>query len=332
MYSLKRLRNIINRTWLTARIELKWCQDKRHLPLTRDHHELYFIIHRFCWYELGDFPNLIDCRDFNDKIQWLKLFDQRSETIQCSDKILMRDYVRERVGEEHIVEIYQVHDHFYQINFDLLPNDFVIKTNHDSGTVIQVWEKKILDFNVIQKQIEKSLQKIYGWEKGEWAYAFVRPKVFVEELLYVQKNLSPPDYKFHCVNGKIQWLQFIYDRGRSTKECIVTPSGIVTSIHFDHNMEHKESFKIPDQWNKMKYIVEKVAEGFKYVRVDCYLVGKKIYIGELTFFPLMGCYKGEGQKVLGKYLNFDRESYNPPLISHLKNNGYEKEVPNIVRN
>lgn len=313
---------MIKRTWLPLRIELKWRQDKRQLPLNSEHYELYLIIHRLCWQELGEFPNLIDCRDFNDKIQWLKLFDQRPETVICTDKILMRDYVRERVGEEHLVKLYQVHDHFSQINFDLLPNSFVIKTNHDSGTVIQVWEKKNIDFNFIQKQITKSLQKTYGWEKGEWAYAFVRPKVFVEELLSVQKNLSPPDYKFHCANGKIQWLQYIYDRGRSTKECIVTPSGTVIPIHFDHNMEHKESFKIPDKWDEMKSIVEKIADGFKYIRVDCYLVGEKIYIGELTFFPLMGCYKGQGQKILGEYLDFDRGNQKPPLISRLKSQGF----------
>mgnify|MGYP003612413019 FL=1 len=135
--------------WIGARIYLKWLTDCRRLPLTSDHWELYQIIHRLYWKDLRDFPNLVNCRDFNDRMQWLKLFDQSEEIIRCSDKITVRDYVKERVGEKYLVELYQVCDHFSQINFKSLPKSFVIKTNHDSGSVILVRDKSKFDSTLL---------------------------------------------------------------------------------------------------------------------------------------------------------------------------------------
>ena len=121
--------------------------------------------------------------------------------------------------------------------------------------------------------------------------------MLVEELINSDRRSPPPDYKFHCVDGKVRWLQYIFDRGCDTKEVIVLPDGSITDIHFDHNMRHVEEFDIPSQWDQMKQIAERLSNPFKYVRVDMYLSNDTILVGELTFFPLMGCYKGEGQKI-----------------------------------
>ncbi len=109
----------------SARIRLKWWLDQRKLPLTPNHFELYTIVHRLCTKELGEFPNLINCHDFNDKIQWLKLFDQSAEVVRCNDKLGVREHVRERVGSEYLVHLYQVHDHFVQLDFNALPTALV---------------------------------------------------------------------------------------------------------------------------------------------------------------------------------------------------------------
>jgi len=315
---LRRVGNVAQRGVMAGKIALKWFRDKGDVPLTADHRELYFIIHRLCRHELGEFPELVHCRDYNDKIQWLKLFDQREEIVRCSDKVLVRGYIRERVGEKYLVKLYQVHDHFSQIDFDVLPKAFVIKTNHDSGTVILVRDKSKLDRKAAEERIEEALKQPYGWSNGEWAYSYVRPQILVEEFLDPQSDVAPPDYKFHCVEGKIRWLQFIFDRGQETKEVIVNEEGAVMSIHFDHKMHHRESFRLPLNWSEMKSVVERLAAGFRYVRVDVYGVNGHIYVGEMTFYPLMGCYKGEGQKILGAYLDFDRGTFNPVLIPELE--------------
>ena len=154
---------------------------------------------------------------------------------------------------------------------------------------------------------------------GEWAYSYIVPKVFVEEFIDPDSPTPPPDFKFHCVSGKVRWLQFIFDRGDETKEVIVNADGSVASTHFDHNMLHRTEFKLPSNWYEMITVVERLASGWKYVRVDIYSCPDgSIYVGELTFFPLMGCYKGEGQKELGKHLDFDRTAYSTLVIPELE--------------
>ena len=312
----------IKRKYFQLEVELaikkKWQRDYPLLPLTKAHRELYEIIHRLCWRELGEFPNLVNCCDFNERIQWLKLFDQDRKIIRCSNKIQVRDYIQERVGEQYLVNLYQVHDHFDQIDFDSLPNSFVIKTNHDSGTVILVRDKNFFDKKAAKKTIETALSKPYGWLNGEWAYSFVKPRVLVEEHIAKEQDTPPPDYKFHCVEGKPRWLQYIYDRGHEAKEVIVMPDGKVTKHHFSHNMKHSRRFDRPECWTELIEIAECLSESLKYVRVDMYVIGSRIFVGELTFFPLTGCYKSEGQKKLGQLLDFDRTTVKPFLLSELE--------------
>jgi hypothetical protein len=296
---------------LALRIRCKWIKDRRYLPLTPAHLGLYNIIHRLCWYELKDFPNLIDCRDFNDRIQWLKLFDQSSEIVRCSDKILVRDYVRERVGDRYLVKLYQVHDHFSQINFDVLPNSFVIKANHDSGTVILVREKAMLNRVEAENMIENALQKPFGWANGEWAYSYIKPRVLVEEFIEPENHTPPPDYKFYCVEGSVKFVHFISDRGHGTKEQTLDRQGNDLETELYPSFRLSKEFIKPQNWTEMIRVAEQLGNGFKCVRVDLFCSGGNIYAGEMTFWPMMGCYKGEGQKKLGKLLDFDRTTFKP---------------------
>jgi hypothetical protein len=295
----------------------KWEHDCEYLPLTMAHRDLYTIIHRLCWQKLHEFPNLVECRDFNDRIQWLKLFDQDREMIRCSDKVLVRDYVRERVGEEYLVKLYQVHDRFSQIDFAALPKTFVIKANHDSGTVLLVRDKNRLDRDAADKRIDEALKKPYGRARGEWAYAYVQPKVFVEEFIDPASQLPPPDYKFYCVEGKVKFCHYIYDRGLNTKEQTVDPDGndLMTELYTE--FELGTDFKKPGRWDEMICVAERLSSGFKCVRVDLFCNAEKIYAGEMTFWPMGGHYKGEGQKKLGQLLDFDRTTYKPFLLPQL---------------
>lgn len=300
------------------RVQCKWLRDCRYLPLHFAHWKLYNIIHRLCWKELGKFPDLVECQDFNDRIQWLKLFDQDREIIRCSDKLLVRDYVRERVGEQCLVKLYQVHDRFNQIDFDALPNSFVIKTNHDSGTVVLVRDKAKFDYHRAEDKIVTALKQPFGWLNGEWAYSYIQPKVFVEQYINPECQSPPPDYKFYCVNGVVKFCHFIYDRGIDTKEQIVDPAGkdLMTGLY--PSFKRGTDFKKPILWNEMISIACRLAKGFKCVRVDLYCTDNHIYVGELTFWPMAGVYKGEGQKKLGHLLDFDRNTSKRFLLPKLE--------------
>jgi len=292
---------------------LKWILDKKILPLEEAHKELYFNIHRTSWNILKKFPNLTDCRDFNDRIQWLKLFDQCEDIIRCSDKILVREYIREKVGGQYLTLVYQICESFKDIDFDSLPNAFVIKTNHDSGSVVLVRNKVLLDKNAIELAINKALSTRFGWEYGEWAYAYIRRKVFVEEYISSNQEEPPPDYKFYVVNGQVKFIHYIYNRGIDTAEQTLNSEGMDLKTELYTSFKYGHAFIKPACWDEMKRIAVKLASDFKCVRVDLFESQGRIYVGELTFWPMFGCYKGEGQKILGHYLDFDRATFKTPI-------------------
>lgn len=297
-----------------AWIKLKWLHDRRHLPLTPEHWELYDIIHRFCWRELGEFPNLINCRDFNDRMQWLKLFDQSKDIVRCSNKLLVRDYVRGRIGDKYLVKLYQAHDHFSEIDFNALPNKFVIKANNDSGTVILVRDKSKLDHHDAAARIEAALKSHYGWRNGEWAYSFIEPKVLVEELLEADGESPPPDYKFHCSEGTVKTCRFTSGRGSSAKkEQNVDAEGNDLAIQVNPHFKVGSDFKKPALWSEMLQVAQELSRGHKFVRIDLFCTNDRVYAGEMTFWPGAGTYDSLGQRELGKYLDFDRSTYKPLL-------------------
>ena len=296
----------------------KWNRDCRYLPLTVAHRELYDNIHRRYRKKFGKFPNLVDCQDLNERIQWLKLFDQDREIVRCANKITVRDYVGERVGDQYLVELYQVHHHFDQIDFDALPNTFVIKANHNSGTVFLVRDKTQLDKPRLKLQIEAALRKPWGWNAGEWGYSYIPPKILVEEMINPQDDDPPADYKFHCSKGEVKFMSYICSHDGEREGQVLDPNGNDLKIRIISSGKLGTSFKKPKQWNRMIDIAERLSKTFKYVRVDLFCTENQIYVGELTFWPMGGYSTEEGQKILGPLIDFDRTTYKPLLLPELE--------------
>lgn len=300
------------------RIHRKWNEDRKALPLMSEHRELYGIVHRFLWRELGRFPNLTNCDDFNDRIQWIKLFDQRIVTVRCTDKVAVRDHVLQRLGPGYCPEIFQVHDKFDDIDFDALPDRFVIKANHDCGSVLVVRDKSAFDRTAARALFSSALSQSFGWDRGEWAYRFVKPKVFVEEFIDSGTSQSPPDYKFLCIDGSVKFVHYLYDRDTELKEQVVDTDGNDMGVRFFAYAPYGDKFVMPSNWREMISCAEKLSKGWKFVRVDLYSVSGRIYVGEMTFFPAGGAYPGDGQRVYGKMLDFDRTTFSLPVIPSLR--------------
>ena len=146
-------------------------------------------------------PDLVNPTGYNDKVNWLKIHDQMTEHITCCDKLLARSYVADRIGRGCLLDVYQIARSVDRIAFDALPERYVLKTNHDSGSVFVVTGKNAL--GRATRRIRRRLKRTYGVEKGEWAYAHISPYVFAEELI----PGSTTDYKFHCCSGEIRWLR-----------------------------------------------------------------------------------------------------------------------------
>ena len=165
-----RLSNFVGRVRSRAYntiLSTKWMWDRFSLPLRLEHYPLYRTIHRYYFDTFRQFPNLQSCSTFNEKIQWLKLFDQDPEIVRCTDKLTARDYVSNRVGSEFLVKLLQSPASFDEINFDKLSNSFVIKPNHDSGSAVLVRDKSSLDRNAVRSKIATTLRRIWGQESGE---------------------------------------------------------------------------------------------------------------------------------------------------------------------
>ncbi len=318
MKSKCKVRRKLGKLQLKLLLQRKWNHDCRYLPLTVAHKELYDNIHRKYWKRLRKFPNLINCQDLNDRIQWLKLFDQDREIVRCTNKITARNYVQEQVGDQYLVKLYQVHNHFDQIDFDALPKAFVIKANHDSGTVFLVRDKAQLDKPGLKLQIEAALRKPWGWESGQWGYSYISPQVLVEEMINPQDHEPPADYKFHCSEGEVKFMSYICSHGGEREGQVLDLDGNDLKIKISSSFKFGSSFKKPQQWKKMIDVAERLSKNFKYVRVDLFCTGNHIYVGELTFWPMAGYSKEEGQKILGPLIDFDRTTYKPLLLPELE--------------
>lgn len=297
-----------------AKLNLKWYSDKIYLPLTSSHINLYKKVHNSYKNTFNSFPDIIRCPDYNSSIQWLKLFDQNPLIIQCSDKLAVRDYVRKMIGDKYLTKIYCVEEIFSRVDLLKLPDSFVIKCNHDSGTVRIIRNKHETDFSECRTHFDASLSRTYGVDAGEWAYSHVKPRLLVEQYIGPDDR-CPPDYKFHCVDGHVRFVQYIYDRETAPREILLEPNGSkIFGLNFDTLIFKPGTGPVDMQnWQEMISIANTLSQEFKYVRVDLFSHEERIYFGEMTFWPMAGLYRSDAQKTVGRYMDFDRTTFKTPI-------------------
>lgn len=227
---------------------------------------------------------------YTDKLQWLKLYDRRPEYVQMVDKYGVREYIAERIGEEYLVPVLGVWDRFDDIDFDTLPDQFVLKCTHDSASVIVCTDKSALDRETAKKKLTRCL-KNNGYDYGrEWPYKDVPPRIIAEEYLVDESGYELKDYKFFCFDGDVKALFVAKDRQNKDEE--------TKFDFFDAEFNHlpfrnghpnsEPPYYKPENFEKMKELAAKLSVGIPQVRVDFYNVNGKIYFGELTFFHWSG--------------------------------------------
>ncbi|MCD8386090.1 MAG: glycosyl transferase [Bacteroidales bacterium] len=240
------------------------------------------------FFQMKKFPNLENPATFNDKLQCMKLYDQNPLYSKVVDKSLSKEYVAEVLGsEEYIIPTLGVWDKWEDIDFDALPNEFVLKTTHDSGGVAIVKDKHSDDLAKAKSKIEKSLSHNFFLEHREWPYKAVKPRIIAEQLIHSLTDGGLRDYKFFCFNGEPRMLLLASDRARD-----------VRFDYFDMDFNHLPFVQghpwanvmpeRPANFEQMKDLARRLSAAFPQVRVDLYSVGDKIYFGELTFFHFSG--------------------------------------------
>ena len=234
------------------------------------------------------FPNLENPQSFNEKLQWLKLNNIHPEYGKIVDKASAKEYVKNIIGEEFIIPTLGVWRSFDDINFDLLPNQFVLKTTHDSGGVVICSNKSTFDKEVARQKLNKSLSHNYFYEHREYPYKYVEPRILAEKYMVDESGTELKDYKFFCFDGRCKMLFIATDRN----------IGDTRFDFYDENFNHlpfrqghpwaTKDIKKPEGFEEMVRLAEKLSVGFPHLRVDLYNINGKIYFGELTFFHFSG--------------------------------------------
>lgn len=239
--------------------------------------------------------NLSNPESFNEKLQWLKLYDRKLEYTRMVDKYSVRGYIAEKIGEEHLIPLLGVWDDPSKIDFEKLPNQFVLKCNHNSGLGMCICkDKKELNVKKVKKGLKKGLKQNYYLMGREWPYKNVARKIICEQYMIDQKVKGLNDYKFYCFDGRVKAIGIYQDRNTEKPTTVDYFDRDYKWQDFSWGYPHaKHVPNRPEQLDNMIEIAETLSQGFKEIRVDLYLCNGKVYFGELTFFDGSGFEKFE---------------------------------------
>ena len=224
---------------------------------------------------------------FNAKLQWLKLNDRTPLHTQCADKYLVREYVKNKIGEKYLIPLlYQSYDIRDIIPQNLGSPPYIIKLNHNSDGTIIVRNQNDIDWKKVKKKLKSEIKKNYYYRGKEWQYLNIKPCVIVEKLLLDENNEIPSDFKLHCFNGKVEIIQI--DSGRHTNHERHLYYRNWELINCQWRIKSGKGIKKPSNINEMIKVAEKLSEEFIFARIDLYSIKNKIYFGEITFHPTSG--------------------------------------------
>lgn len=236
---------------------------------------------------MGRVPDYENPRTFSEKLAWMRLYDHNPLYTTLVDKLAVRDYVRERVGEDVLIPLYGVWERAEDIDFDSLPDSFVLKCNHESGFVIICQDKSKLDTTYVRAQLAARLRMNYYYRCGEWPYLNIKPRIMAEKLLTNEDGGEPTDYKFHCFNGKPQYIYAMKDRHtRHLEGCYSLDWQLLPFI--TSPQMPKELIPRPRHLDRMLQIATVLSEGLPAARPDLYEVKDRVYFGEITIISNAG--------------------------------------------
>lgn len=257
--------------------------------------------------ELGESVNLKEPRTFNEKIQWLKLYDQRPIKTKLADKYEVREWVRDTIGEEYLIPLLGVWDNFEQIDFNQLPDKFVLKATHGCGCNIVVDDKSTLDLHKAKVKFEKWYRTNYAYNTGELHYEKIKPRIIAEQYLENEGG-DLYDYKVFCFNGKVKYIMYLCDRKNGLKMAFYNSNWEKQPFTYSYP-QMEEDVEKPSCLKELIEISEKMAKEFEIVRVDFYILNDgRIKFGEVTLASAGGYCKWlpqEYNSILGEMIDLN---------------------------
>lgn len=228
--------------------------------------------------------NLKDPHTYNEKLQWLKIYDRNPLYTVMVDKYAVKDYVANIIGDKHIIPLLGVWDKFDEIDFDLLPDRFVLKTTHDSGGIVICKNKKEFDIEKAREEIKKHLNKKMYYLTREWPYKKVPPRIIAERYIVDESGYELKDYKVFVFNGIPKLIQVDYGRYKNHKRNVYTTDWEYLDVRIKYINDYCCKITKPNKLEEMLSISSILAKNIPHVRVDFYVVKDDIYFGELTFY------------------------------------------------
>lgn len=223
---------------------------------------------------------------FNEKLNWLKLYDHNPLYTQLADKYLVKQYVSKVIGDAYVVPMYGVWDSFEKIEWDKLPNQFVLKATHDSSGATICKDKKSFDLEKAKAKFNKSLRNNYYWPEREWIYKNIKPRIIADKYLDDHTGKTLLDYKFWCFNGVPTYMY-----------CTVKDKEIFENfydmnfnpVNINHGFSRRSpEFSKPKNFDKMKEFATILSKDMPFVRIDFFEVEDHLYFGEFTFYDWGG--------------------------------------------
>nr|WP_301183545.1 ATP-grasp fold amidoligase family protein [Limosilactobacillus fermentum] len=238
---------------------------------------------------MGKPLNLDNPQTFNEKLQWLKIHNRKPEYTTMVDKYAAKQYVADKIGSQYIIPTLGVWDHFDDIDFDALPDQFVLKCTHDSGGLVICKDKSRLDKKAAKRKIEYYLRRKYYYVHREWPYKDVKPRIIAEKYMTNGSSEELSDYKFYCFDGAVEFVMINSDRNSDKPTKADYFDRDFNWLDFTWGYQHAEIRpQKPKEFDEMLEIAEKLAKGLPHIRVDFYDCNGQIYFGELTFFDGSG--------------------------------------------
>ena len=240
--------------------------------------------------KMGRKLNLSNPQSFSEKMQWLKLNDRKPEYTMMVDKFAVKDYVAGIIGKEYIIPTLGVWSNFDEIDFDYLPEQFVLKCTHDSGGLVICRDKNNFNKRSARKILNKCLKHNYFWGNREWPYKNVPHRIIAEK--YIESSTSTgdlPDYKFFCFNGEPKYCQVITGRQHRMSIDFFDRDWNHLPFHEPKVFPFSETVQeCPEHYGEMWNMARLLAKDKAFSRIDFYNVSGKVYFGEITFYPTSG--------------------------------------------
>lgn len=225
---------------------------------------------------------------FNEKLQWLKLNCRKEEYSKLVDKYEVKKVVASIIGEQYIIPTLGVWDRFEDINFDKLPDQFVLKCTHDSGGLVICKDKSKLNIGEAKKKINRCLKRQYFYDHREYPYKNVPPRIMAEKYMVDETGWQLKDYKIFCFNGEPKFIEVDYDRYVGHKLNVYDLDWNFVDFYMTSPNDRNVHIERPKCLDEMLRLARELSKNDIFVRVDFYSIDEKLYFGELTYHPGAG--------------------------------------------